>query len=104
MPSIRFLMPVYPLYAVFTAQGLRRLTRGFAGRRGALAGLAVFAVACLFPVRLGWSGDEWRVAIGRLSRDAFLAARLPAWPLWPRLEARDRVVFVGENDRLHCPA
>jgi hypothetical protein len=104
IPSIRFLLPVYPLYAVFTAEGLRRFTRGFAGRPGVLAGLAVFAAACLFPVQLGSSGDEWRLAFGRMSRDAFLEARLPAWPLWRRLEPRDRVLLVGENDRYHCPA
>ena len=34
LPSIRYLFPVYPLYAVFCAEGLRRLTRASCGRVG----------------------------------------------------------------------
>lgn len=104
LPSIRFLIPVYPLYAVFTAEGLRRLAAGFRGPRGTAAALAILAVAAIFPVQLGSSGDEWRVAAGRMTREQFLAARLPSWTLWPEVGAADRVLLAGENDRYHCPA
>ncbi len=104
LPSIRFLFPVYPLYVVFASGGLSRLTGRFAGASGRLAGAAVLAAAAAFPVQIGSSGLEWRVAFGRLSRADALAAQLPALPLQSRLEPADRVVFVGENDRFHCPA
>jgi hypothetical protein len=107
LPSIRFLLPVYPLYAVFTAEGLRRLTGRFGGATGAagpVAGWAVLAAAALFPVQVGSSGEEWRVALGRTTRGDFLAARLPSWPLWRSVGPGDRLLFVGENDRFHCPA
>ena len=104
LPSIRFLFPVYPLYAVFTAGGLSRLTARFAGAPGLFAGLAVLASAAAFPVQAGSSGLEWKAAFGWMSRSEVLAAQLPALPLQSRLRPADRVVFVGENDRFHCPA
>jgi len=104
LPSIRYLFPVYPLYAVFCAEGLRRLTGRFAGARGAAAGLALLGAAVAFPVQLGSSGVEWKVAAGLMSGEQSLAARLPGYRLWPGVTARDRVLFVGENDRFHCPA
>jgi hypothetical protein len=104
LPSIRFLMPVYPLYAVFTAEGLRRLTGRFEGAAGAAAGWSVLAAAALFPVQAGSSGEEWRVALGRTTREDYLAARLPSWPLWRSVRPGDRLLFIGENDRFHCPA
>jgi hypothetical protein len=104
LPSIRFLLPVYPLYAVFTAEGLRRWTRRFAGIEGRAAGLAILGAAVLFPVQMSSSGDPWRVAFGRMSRTDFLAARLPSGPLWERVGPDDRLILFGENDRFHCPA
>ncbi|MGE5414260.1 MAG: hypothetical protein ACM3NW_08795 [Syntrophomonadaceae bacterium] len=104
LPSIRYLFPLFPLYAVFVAEGLRRLTGDFAGASGRAAGGALLAAAAAFPVQVGSSGLEARVAAGLLSREAFLEARLPAQRLWPLVSAGDRVVFVGENDRFHCPA
>jgi hypothetical protein len=104
LPSIRYLFPMFPMYAVFAAEGLRRLTRGFAGGAGAAAGAAILAAAAVLPVQLGSTGVEWRVALGRMSREQSLAARLPAYPLWAAVSASDRVVLLGENDRFHCPA
>jgi len=104
MPSIRFLFPVYPLYAVFTAQGVRRLTGRFSGGPGLAAGLAVLAAAALFPVQVGSSGLEWKAAFGRMSRQDALAAQLPSLGLNAGLGPADRVIFLGENDRFHCPA
>ena len=104
LPSIRYLFPVYPLYAVFCAEGLRRLTGRFAGRSGAAAGIALVVAAAAFPVQFGSSGLEWGVAAGRVSREQSLAARLPGYRLWSNVSARDRVVLFGENDRFHCPA
>src|SRR5262249_36611483 len=43
-------------------------------------------------------------AVGRMSRERSLAARLPSYPLWSRVTEADRVVLLGENDRFHCPA
>ncbi|HEY4228772.1 MAG TPA: hypothetical protein VGO79_01305 [Thermoanaerobaculia bacterium] len=104
LPSIRFLLPVYPLYAVFTAEGLRRLTGRFASGPGSIAGWAVLAAAALFPVQVGSSGEEWRVALGQSTREDSLAARLPSWTLWRFVGPGDRLLFIGENDRFHCPA
>jgi hypothetical protein len=113
LPSIRFLIPVYPLYAVFTAEGLRRLAGRFEGAPGApgasgasgtAAGFSLLAAAALFPVQAGSSGEEWRVALGRETREGYLAARLPSWPLWRAVGPADRLLFIGENDRFHCPA
>ncbi len=104
MPSIRFLFPVYPLYAVFLAEGLGRLTGRFAGVPGMAAGMTLLAAAAAFPVQLGSGGFEWKVAAGRLSRRESLEAQLPAYPLWKHLGPEARVVFLGENDRFHSPA
>jgi hypothetical protein len=104
LPSIRYLFPVFPMYAVFTAEGMRRMTGGFARLPGKAAGLAVLCAAAAFPVQLGSGGQEWKVAFGRVSREQSLAARSPAWPLWSRIGPADRVILVGENDRFHCPA
>jgi hypothetical protein len=104
LPSVRFLFGLYPLYAVFAAEGVRRLTSGFSGRWGAAAGWALVAAAAAFPVQFGSSGLEWRVAAGRLSREAYLEERLPSYRLNAALTARDQVILLGENDRFHCPA
>lgn len=104
LPSIRYLFPVYPLYAVFCAEGLRRLTGLFAGWSGAAAGIALLGAAAALPVQFGSSGLEWGVAAGRVSREESLAARLPGYRLWPNVSAQDRVLLFGENDRFHCPA
>lgn len=103
-PSVRFLFPVYPLYAVFCAEGLSRLTVRFAGVAGAAAGVSVLAAAAAFPVQFGSSGLEAKAAFGRISRGEVLAAALPSYALWKDVEPSDRVVFLGENDRFHCPA
>ena len=103
-PSVRFLFPVYPLYAVFCAEGLSRLTGLFAGAAGLAAGIAVLAAAAAFPVQFGSSGLEAKAAFGRMSREEFLDAGLPSYALWKHVGPSDRVVFLGENDRYHCPA
>jgi hypothetical protein len=66
--------------------------------------VAILTAAAVFPVQLGSGGLEWKVALGRTSREESLSARLPAFPLWSRIGPADRVLFVGENDRFHCPA
>ena len=104
MPSIRFLFPVYPLYAVYASQGLLRLTGRFEGTAGRLAGAGVLLAAAAFPVHIGSTGVEWKVALGRMTRAEALAERLPSLAFVSRLGAEDVVVFVGENDRFHCPA
>ena len=103
-PSVRYLIPIYPLYALFAVEGLRRLTRNFAGKWGALAGCALAAAAVSFPVQFGSSGFEWRVAVGTVSWEEEPALRMPSYPLFRHLTPQDRVVFLGEHDRYHCPA
>jgi hypothetical protein len=92
------------MYAVFAAEGLRRLTRGFVGESGIAAGAAILTAAAILPVQLGSSGVEWAVALGRVSGEQSLALRLPAYPIWKAVSTSDRVVLLGENDRYHCPA
>lgn len=104
LPSIRFLFPVFPLYAVYTAEGLRRLTGRFAGVGGRAAGLAALAAAAAFPVHFGSSALPWKAAFGLATRGEVLGERLPSLAFADRLGPEDRVVFVGENDRFHCPA
>ena len=103
-PSMRFLIPVFPLYVVDTAAGLSRWTRGFSGATGRAAGLAVLAVAAAFPVHFGSTGLEWKAAFGLASREEVIAARLPSAAFANRLRSEDRVLLVGENDRFHIPA
>lgn len=103
-PSVRYLMPLYPLYAVFAASGLARATARFAGKSGLAAGLALTATALAFPVQFGSTGVEWKVAAGRISREEALAQRIPSYPLWKRVRPEDTVLFMGEYDRFHCPA
>jgi hypothetical protein len=103
-PSVRYLIPIYPLYALFAVEGLRRLTRSFAGRWGALAGGALAAAALSFPVQFGSSGFEWKVAAGIVTWEQEPALRMPAYPLFRYIKPEDRVVFLGEHDRYHCPA
>jgi 4-amino-4-deoxy-L-arabinose transferase-like glycosyltransferase len=103
-PSVRYLIPIYPLYALFAVEGLRRLTRSFAGRWGALAGGALAAAALSFPVQFGSSGFEWKVAAGLVTWEQEPALRMPAYPLFRYIKPEDRVVFLGEHDRYHCPA
>ena len=103
-PSVRYLIPIYPLYALFAVEGLRRLTRNFAGRWGALAGASLAAAALSFPVQFGSSGFEWKVAVGIVSWEEEPALRMPAYPLFKYIKPEDRVVFLGEHDRYHCPA
>ncbi len=103
-PSVRFLFPVYPLYAAFCSEGLTRLTGRFTGAAGAAAGIAILAAAAAFPVQFGSSGLETRAAFGRIGRDEFLETALPSYALWKNVGPSDRVVLMGENDRYHCPA
>jgi hypothetical protein len=102
-PSVRYLIPVYPLYALFAVEGIRRLTRGFAGRMGAAAGCALALAAVAFPVQFGSNG-QWSVAVGALSREGRIVRQLPEFPLFRHLRPEDRVVFLAEHDRFHCPA
>ena len=103
-PSMRFLFPVFPLYAVYTAEGLSRFTGRFRGASGRAGGVAVLVSAAAFPVQFGSSGLEWKAALGLVSREEALAARLPSVAFSERLRSEDRVVIVGENDRFHLPA
>jgi hypothetical protein len=103
-PSVRYLIPTYPLYALFAVEGLRRLTRSFAGRWGALAGASLAAAAICIPVPFLTGAFDLRVAAGVIPREEALAARLPDYPLLRRLEPQDVVVILGGYDRFHCPA
>jgi hypothetical protein len=103
-PSIRFLVPVYPLYAVFTALGLARLTEDFRGRWGVAAAICLAALSLVLPAHLFSAPFDAKVALGRLSREEALSAYLPAYPLWRHVRLEDRVLLLGDWDRYHCPA
>ncbi len=103
-PSVRYLIPLYPLYALVAAHGVSRGTGRFAGKAGLAAGIALAASALSYPVALGSTGVEWKVAAGRLSREQALNERLPSYRFWKNVRPEDRVIFLGEHDRFHCPA
>ncbi|MDQ2869991.1 MAG: hypothetical protein M3S32_04560 [Acidobacteriota bacterium] len=103
-PALRYLFPVYPLYAVFAAEGLDRLTHRFDGFAGRVAGFALAAVTLAFPAQFLSLPFDTRVAAGRVSRETALASYLPAYPLWSLVNPADRVLLAGEFDRYHCPA
>ena len=103
-PSIRYLIPIYPLYAIFAVEGLRRATRDFAGRLGTLAGCSLAVAAIGIPTPFLTSRFDFKVALGTLSWDQALTTRLPEYPLFRHLSVEDRVVLLAERDRFHCPA
>ncbi|MEP7131762.1 MAG: glycosyltransferase family 39 protein [Acidobacteriota bacterium] len=103
-PALRYLFPVYPLYAVFAAKGLHRLTANFEGAAGRRAGVAIAAVTLAFPAQFLSLPFDARVAVGRVSRESALASYLPGYPLWKLVTPADRVLLAGEFDRYHCPA
>ncbi len=102
--SIRYILPEYPLYAVFAVIGLSRGTNRFEGRVGAAAGIGLAAVVLAFPTQFALKKWEVETACGRLSRAAALESQLPVARLWRFVTPRDRAVLVGEFDRFHCPA
>ncbi|HEY6928445.1 MAG TPA: hypothetical protein VJA66_02105, partial [Thermoanaerobaculia bacterium] len=103
-PSIRFLIPLYPLYAVFGALGLSHATGNFRGRIGAAAGIGVSLLAIGFPAQFFGAALDGKMALGRVSTERGLTAYLPAYPLWKDVRNGDRVLLLGEWDRFHCPA
>lgn len=103
-PSVRYLLPVYPLYAVFTAVGLSRAANRFSGRLERAAGIALAVVFLAFPAEFVIHKWEIGAACGLVSRKEVLASQLPSYNLWKFVSPRDRVVLIGEFDRFHCPA
>lgn len=103
-PSIRFLIPLYPLYAVFTAVGLQRLTDDFRGGLGTAAAVSMAVLSFALPAQLFSTPYDSRVAIGLVSREEALSAYLPVHPLWKRVRPEDRVLLLGNSDFFHCPA
>lgn len=101
--SNRYLIPVYPMYAVFGSLGLSRLTENFRGRTGTAAALSIAALAIAYPVRLLTGPHDLRAAMGLESRQSVLAS-LPSYPLWANVRPDDRVLLLGDPDRYHCPA
>ena len=103
-PSIRFLVPLYPLYAVFAALGIRRLTGDFQGGLGTAAAVSLATLSIALPAQLLSAPFDAQIALGRVSREEALSAYLPAYPLLRHLQPEDRVLFLGGRDRYHCPA
>jgi hypothetical protein len=103
-PTIRFLIPLYPLYAVFTAVGLQRLTDDFRGGLGTAAAVSMAVLSFALPAQLFSTPYDARVAIGLVSREEALSAYLPVHPLWKHVRPEDRVLLLGDSDLFHCPA
>jgi hypothetical protein len=103
-PSIRYLFPIYPLYAMFTATGISRGTGRFSGKVGLAAGVALAAAVLAFPVPYDPKVREVKAAFGLLRREEVLTRELPSYSLWKHVEPKDRAILIGEYDRFHCPA
>ena len=103
-PSIRFLIPLYPLYAVFGALGLAEATANFGGRVGAAAAACLSLLAVGFPAQFSSAPLDAKMALGLVSTERGLSAYLPAYPLWKHVDPQDRVLLLGDWDRYHCPA
>ena len=103
-PSVRYLFPIYPLYAVFTAAGITRGTRRFEGRAGLAAGAALSAAVLALPVGYHPTLREIRASFGMIKRDEVLARELPSYLLWKFVEPEDRAILISEHDRFYCPA
>jgi hypothetical protein len=101
--SNRYLVPVFPLFAAFTAVGLARLTDGFSGRLGGAAGVSAAALALALPLPFLTGPTDLRVAWKGVPPDVVLQS-LPDYLLWKHVRREDRVLFLGEHDRYHCPA
>jgi hypothetical protein len=101
--SNRYLVPVFPLFAAFTAVGLARLTDGFSGRLGGAAAVAAAALAVALPLPFLTGPTDLRIAWKGVSPDVVLQS-LPDYLLWKNVRREDRVLFLGEHDRYHCPA
>ncbi|MGH9441807.1 MAG: hypothetical protein ACRD16_05990 [Thermoanaerobaculia bacterium] len=103
-PSVRYLFPIYPLYAVFMAVGISSGTGRFAGKAGLAAGAALGACVLALPVGFDPKPREIRAAFGQMSREQVLDAAIPSYRLWALVRREDRAVLIGEYDRFHCPA
>ena len=101
--SNRYLVPVFPLFAAFTAVGLARLTDGFSGRLGGAAAVSAAALAVALPLPFLTGPTDLRIAWKGVSPDVVLQS-LPDYSLWKHVRREDRVLFLGEHDRYHCPA
>lgn len=103
-PSIRFLIALYPLYAVFNAVGLARRTRDFRRGWGTAAAVSLASLAVAFPAQFFSTPYDIRAAFERIPREEVLAAYLPPYPLWKQIRPEDRVLMIGDWDHFHCPA
>jgi hypothetical protein len=101
--SNRYLVPVFPLFAAFTAVGLARLTDGFSGRLGGAAAVSAAVLSVALPLPFLTGPTDLRIAWKGVSPDVVLQS-LPDYLLWKHVRPEDRVLFLGEHDRYHCPA
>jgi hypothetical protein len=102
--SIRYLLPVYPLYSVFAAVGLAQGSDRFSGAPATAAGVSLVLVLLALPTQFAIKNDEVRASLGLLTADQVRAREVPGFELWRLVSKEDRLVLVGVYDRLHCPA
>lgn len=112
--SVRYFLPLYPLFALFGALALERLEERFAARRPRLAAI-VPAAAVLLALAWAWGfTGAWRRPNTRVAASRFLYATLPAGTnvvldgdagprRIPLRDARSRVV-TAEPSVLAVPA
>lgn len=94
--QIRFLVPYLPLASVLSVVALAGLTRFGSARRALVAFVAAIAAANLGVAAAGVAAaNPFPVVLGRESRDAYLARRLPYYRFYALLERE-----MGPDDRV----
>jgi hypothetical protein len=105
-PYARFLIPLFPLYALLLFLALPNRARSSSWFVGTI--LTLIAVNALLYLHSARSQlrESWLVAVGRTGRDAYLQHHIALMPLWlyanRNLAPAERIAVVGIGDVYYC--